>query len=626
MKRYTSIIILLVILLFSSLTTIQPQEQNFDIKLIFSSDNIVYDSIAQTIKQQLNPLLININIAGSPQPVFLNELTEYDFDMAILSLDTVSNNFPPLWYQLSPESYTGSTIYRLTDNIILNSINTSSTQSFFEKIDLYHNSSTLNQKIKYAHDIQEEYNEHWVLDIPLISTSTLGVNWNEFEKFDFNEGIINSLFLGAKWNTNPSERINQDRNSNEIHYALYNFQQLNNPIYYQGRDGFLSLQSFFSSAFLTDKNNQLHPNLVKSFEDINHDDGTNSFILNIRDDITWSDGENLDANDFKFTYDLVSSNWIGATNYNDWKNLVSINVINQTQLQITFKDQSIQNAYHLANQYIIPEHVLNTTFSVNGIDFHPYDGYSPFKSELWQNFLNNPTTSGPFLYDNINSKSNIVEIGTKNPNYWTPSILDNHNQIFNLTSNKPHTPYYFTEIDTISIENIIYHVSGSKNIDQNSLINSLQSGSRDIIEFPSLSSSEIFDQNKFQISSTLNSGGGIVILLNTYNSDLSNHEVRKAISKAINRDELSTLMGIGQLAQGNVISNKYTKFYNNQTEIKYNYEEARDDFRRLGYAASDSIFTNTEYTWPWQQLSFSNNYLIIGLIFITLYRKYNDKR
>ena len=61
--------------------------------------------------------------------------------------------------------------------------------------------------------------------------------------------------------------------------------------------------------------------------------------------------------------------------------------------------------------------MLNTTFSVNGIDFHPYDGYSPFKSELWQNFLNNLTTSGPFLYDNINSKSNIVEIGTKNPNY-----------------------------------------------------------------------------------------------------------------------------------------------------------------------------------------------------------------
>ena len=43
-------------------------------------------------------------------------------------------------------------------------------------------------------------------------------------------------------------------------------------------------------------------------------------------------GKNLDANDFKFTYDLVSSNWIGATNYNDWKNLVSINIINQTQL------------------------------------------------------------------------------------------------------------------------------------------------------------------------------------------------------------------------------------------------------------------------------------------------------
>ena len=627
MKKSLISFFLCVLLIFSSYNTAQSQEQNFELKLIFSSDNILYDSIAQVFKQQMTPLFIDINLAGSPQPVFFSELTDFDFDLAIISLDTVTNNFPPLHDQFSPDSYTGNTIYRLNDDFVLSSINLSSPQTFFDNINSYHTSNNIKDKINNAIEIQREYNDHISLDIPLISSSTIAVNWNDFENFDISEGLIKSLFLGSTWSNNPNERISQSRSINEIHYALYNFQQLNNPIYYQGRDGFLSLEPFYSSAFLIDKFNRLQPNIVYSYEDIKNQDGTNTFILNIRDDINWSDNEKLDASDLKFTYDLVSSDWIGATNYNDWKNVKSINIINDFQIEIIFYDQSIENPYNIANQFIIPEHILNSTFIVNDLQYHPYDGYSPFKSELWQNYTSNPITSGPYNYDLENSKNNIVEIGILNQDYWTPSILDYENHIFNLTSNINHEPYYFIDQTSLSIQNLVYHVSGSKNIDQNSLINSLQSGSRDIIELPYLSTTDIFDQNDFKITSSGKSGGGIVILYNVYNSHLYNFEIRKAISKAINRNDISKIMGLGYSPQLNPISTHYDLFYDQNTSIDYDYQYARDTFRRLGYSASESILTNSEYSWPWQNLNYKNDIMIITFLIITIhYGNYRKRR
>ena len=70
-------------------------------------------------------------------------------------------------------------------------------------------------------------------------------------------------------------------------------------------------------------------------------------------------------------------------------------------------------------------------------------------------------------YTKVFNKNNIVEIGILNQDYWTPSILDYENHIFNLTSNINHEPYYFIDQTPLSIQNLVYHVSGSKNIDQN---------------------------------------------------------------------------------------------------------------------------------------------------------------
>ncbi len=120
---------------------------------------------------------------------------------------------------------------------------------------------------------------------------------------------------------------------------------------------------------------------------------------------------------------------------------------------------------------------------------------------------------------------------------------------------------------------------------------------------------------------------GIVILYNVYNSHLYNVEIRKAISKAINRNDISKIMGLGYTPQLNPISTHYDIFYDQNTSIDYDYQYARDTFRRLGYSASESILTNSEYSWPWQNLNYKNDIMIITFLIITIhYGNYRKRR
>ena len=622
MRTYFLKSILLIIIILLSPSNIQSQDPNFQLDLIFSSDNITHDRISQVLRQQLNPLLIDVNIIGSPQPIYFYDLINHNYDMAIFSIDTINDHFPPLWKQFSPNSYTGSNFYRLSEQQVLDNFEYNDQIHFFNALDAYKLTPSVDEKIELAKNITQHYNDKFILDIPLVSTSTAIINSKNLNNFDSDEGLINSLLLGSKWTNNSNERINQNRSINEIHYALSNFQQLNNPIYYQGREGYIPLEGFFSSAFLIDKNKKIHPNLAISFEDLKYSNGTNIIILNLRQDATWSDGNKLDAYDLKFTYDLVSFDWIGATNHIDWQNLSSIEIINNYQIKLTFNTTSLNNIYSIANQYIIPEHSLNQSIEINDVLYHPYDGFSPIKTTLWQEYISKPITAGPFTYDIINSRSNVVEIGNLNLNYWSPSIFDTENMIFNITSNEKHSPYFFNNFENINIEKLIYHVSGSQNIDQNSLINTLLSGSRDVIELPNLSSPEIFDQDRFEVNFVGNSGGGLIILLNLDNINLNVFEARKAISTAINREEISNLLGQGYSPQNGPISVHYENFYSTNSSISYNLTLAKNIFKSLGYMTSSEMFSSSEnYVYPWEGfVNHEQTTIYTALICLTLYK------
>ncbi|MEL0163976.1 MAG: hypothetical protein VW886_03275, partial [Candidatus Heimdallarchaeota archaeon] len=68
-------------------------------------------------------------------------------------------------------------------------------------------------------------------------------------------------------------------------------------------------------------------------------------------------------------------------------------------------------------------------------------------------------------------------------------------------------------------------------------------------------------------------------------------------------------------------------FYDQNTSIDYDYQYARDTFRRLGYSASESILTNSEYSWPWQNLNYKNDIMIITFLIITIhYGNYRKRR
>jgi len=591
-----------------STTTTQAQTANFSLRVAFPSDVLYYDTIVQSMKQQLGTLLINIDDVGSTRPLYNNDLDKKNYDMAILNLDLPFEAYPPLWGQLANDSYTGAQFYNMNSSSLIDAAGISNPSQLFDKLYAYRGAANLTAKVDLAKQIQQIYNSKWLFDIPLVSTSKIIAAWSALDGFDQQEGLVNSLMLGANWTSNPSTR---SHSIHEVHYSILNFAEIRNPLYYLDRPGYLSLQPLYSSAFLADKDGNLHPNLVKQYRKVSYTNGSSTWYLHLRNDTTWSDGQPLDARDLQFTYDLASFDWIGSTNQNKWTSLERTTYLNSTTLRLDFSDDKLTTKYALATQYIIPEHVLNKTITVDGQSRHPYEGYNPSSSSLWVQFEGNPVTAGPYNYDNSASKDG-VEVFRKNPDYWNPSISDSPGGIFNLDSTTPQTPYYFANTDQVAIDTLVYHVGGAQNVDPNTQYRAFTTGDRDIVEFRTIDpSSELLSAPQYNTEPVYSSGGGLVLVFNIKNPHLQFYDIRQAITMALDRSIFADVAGPGHPMQGTPVSKTYPLFYDQSAEIAYDVDAARTIFKTYGYDVLEN--TNIQQEWPWERLPLPVLPMLIGL-------------
>jgi peptide/nickel transport system substrate-binding protein len=108
-----------------------------------------------------------------------------------------------------------------------------------------------------------------------------------------------------------------------------------------------------------------------------------TWTLNIRDDVTWSDGEPLTAEDIAFTYNLIlDQNWSNFTNYLPFTD--SITAPNDTTLVWKTTEPSIAPLIP-PWIYILPEHIFG---GMTKDEIRQYDNFDPETGE--------PVTSGPF--------------------------------------------------------------------------------------------------------------------------------------------------------------------------------------------------------------------------------------
>jgi peptide/nickel transport system substrate-binding protein len=172
-------------------------------------------------------------------------------------------------------------------------------------------------------------------------------------------------------------------------------------------------QMFDHWAWEFDENNEPFPRLVTEIPSTENggisEDGR-VITMKLRDDITWSDGEPLTADDFIFTWEMaVSPKNTVATTY-PYDAIESVTATDPQTVVITFTEPF---APWLANLWhgILPAHILRPI----------YDAEGTIDNADW---LKNPTVgSGPYVFAEWESGSYTRFV--RNENYWgTPAKID----------------------------------------------------------------------------------------------------------------------------------------------------------------------------------------------------------
>ncbi len=165
-------------------------------------------------------------------------------------------------------------------------------------------------------------------------------------------------------------------------------------------------------AWEYDENNAPYPVLVTEMPTQENGgisaDGT-VLTLSLRDDITWSDGEPITAEDFVFTWEMaIAPTNTVATAY-PYSEAVSVEAPDPQTVVVTFAEPFAPWLYFFHG--LLPKHILQPVFDAEGT----------IDNADWNN---NPTVgSGPFVFSEWESGSFLRFV--KNENYWgEPAKVD----------------------------------------------------------------------------------------------------------------------------------------------------------------------------------------------------------
>jgi len=184
------------------------------------------------------------------------------------------------------------------------------------------------------------------------------------------------------------------------------------PLYQTQWFSSITTQFWLKGLWSFDPDNNPVPEIAKEIPTPSEDGLT--LTINLRDDVTWSDGEPLTANDFVFTYDMfmADSNVVSSRYpYEDY--VESMEATDDHTLVVHFKEPFAAWLTQLFITGAIPEHVLRPVFDADGT----------LDNAEWNTA---PTVGvGPFVFKEWETDSHIIF--EANPNWINPPQLQ---QIF----------------------------------------------------------------------------------------------------------------------------------------------------------------------------------------------------
>lgn len=158
----------------------------------------------------------------------------------------------------------------------------------------------------------------------------------------------------------------------------------------------------FDMLWFADEEGAYQPSLATEVPTLENgglsEDGL-TWTINLRDDVTWHDGEPFTAEDVQFTHELVMNDAFIPRTRQGFNRVESVEVVNPTQVEITMMEPFAPFAAILATSPIVPKHLLE------GLD-DPNEG----------DFYNHPIGTGAFMWSERVAGDHISL--TANPDYF----------------------------------------------------------------------------------------------------------------------------------------------------------------------------------------------------------------
>jgi peptide/nickel transport system substrate-binding protein len=301
----------------------------------------------------------------------------------------------------------------------------------------------------------------------------------------------------------------------------------------------------FNGLITYDKNANIKMDLAKSYKFIN--DTTLEFEL--KQDVLWSDGKPFTAKDVLFTYKTIISPKIYTPYSSSFSHIESVNMINDYKIVVKYKYPYFK-ALETWMMEILPEHILKNE-----------------KDLMTSKFNQSPIGTGPYTLKKFSISNDIV--------------IDANSKYF------IHKP---------NIDKMIFHFLP----DSSAKFLMLKSKKLDVGNLTPLQLERQIDSDfkkNFSIYEDLAHSYSYVGF-NLKNKKFKDRRVRKALSLAIDRDELVDILyfGHGQVCNGPFMPGTGA-FNENIKAPKQNIKEAKKLLKEAGYDKSNPLeFTLTTST------------------------------
>ncbi len=223
-----------------------------------------------------------------------------------------------------------------------------------------------------------------------------------------------------------------------------------NPMYSGMWFTFITYDLWNAPAWIFDKDNNPQPNIVAEMPSEDNggiaDEGR-TITLSLRDDIQWSDGTPITANDFVFTYNMIMDPGNIVQSTYPYDQLIDVVAADDQTVVMTFEEPFAP--WLTMWRYLLPEHVLQPVFDADGSldeaewNRGPTVGAGPYVFAEWEsgsfvrfvrneNYFDNPPLIDEifirFVPDDASQTASLVtgdgDLGTFIPYSDVPTLED----------------------------------------------------------------------------------------------------------------------------------------------------------------------------------------------------------